>query len=245
MNMPLWIKKSALIFLVALLVMAAAYAVYFQVEGRHVVERRAIEQSILRMPVAELAVYDFTFEIISRATRTEAGNTAVMVLSAGLMGKGTSTAILYRGCVSVRYGVDLASLASSPWRYSIHPDSIDIRLPEPGPIGKPRVLSSGPCASEVLDVYARKSFLKPETWFDDPVTLDLQKLLREEYQALAPGWASRFGLDALSRERTREVMSVFLAPVARGRKINISFDEEATQPQTSGGPANSTSGGRP
>ena len=245
--MPLWIRKSGLIFLIALLVMAAAYAAYFQIEGRAKLERRAIEETITRMPVAELAVYDFTFEIISRATRNESGNTAALVLTAGMIGKGTSTAILYRGCVNVRYGVDLATLATSPWRYAITRDAVDIVLPDPGPIGKPRVLSSGPCTSEVLDVYSKKSFLKPDTWFNDPVTLDLQKLLREEYQELAPGWAGRFGLDSLTRERTREVMSVFLAPVARGRKVSISFDSEAQRaPQLVNAPAASApAGGRP
>lgn len=224
MKAPKWIMRPVLIFALTLVVAAAAYAVYHRVGGGEVMERRAIEDVITRMPVAELAVYDFTFEIISRATRNEAGNAAALVLSAGLIGEGTSTAILYRGCVSVRYGVDLASLASSPWRYSITRDSIEILLPPPGPVGKPRVLSDGPCASEVLDVYAKKSFLKPETWFNDPVTLDLQKLLREQYQLLAAGWASRFGLDALSRARTREVMGVFLSPVARGRRVNVSFE---------------------
>jgi hypothetical protein len=206
--------------------MVAVAALVFLWRGERMksLNREGIERMAARLPLAELAVSEFTIEIISRAARTERGATVLRVLSGGAFGADMRTAILYRGCVRVTYGVDLAGFAPGDGRVRVTDDEIELRVPRPRVIGLPRVLNTGACASEVLDVLSSRPLSRPGTWFSDPVTHDLQALLRAEYQTQAARWAERYGVEALVRQRTGGVLAAWLAPVAGGRRITVVFE---------------------
>ncbi|MBU0568076.1 DUF4230 domain-containing protein [bacterium] len=174
------------------------------------------EKILAQTPIAELAVYDFIFSIITKASENESGNISLLIVSGELLGKDIKTEILYRGCVRMKYGVNLAYLG--PDKFKIDDNTIRITLPKPCIIGFAEILNEGSCTSEVLAAKSNK-------WLSRPNTVDLEQRVRRQYQETAPSWVKRFGLEQLVRDRTKEVLKLFLSESIKDKEIIIEFDD--------------------
>ena len=96
-------------------------------------------QVLKSVNIQELTVYKLSFEVITRVRETEEGNINVQFLSGGLLGKESTIEILYRGCLEMRYGIDIPELTDQ--YYQLDADTIKVTLPPPRVIGSPQFVT--------------------------------------------------------------------------------------------------------
>ena len=102
------------------------------------------------VPVYDLILQEATFDIITQAKFDEQGSPMLYFASAGTFGQTQSKLVLFRGCVQIRYGVNMAD---SKLEVTLDGNgSILVKLPEPRIIGNPIVLTEPPCQSHIMDV---------------------------------------------------------------------------------------------
>ena len=86
------------------------------------------------VPVYDLILQEATLDIITQAKFDELGSPLLYFASAGTFGQTESKLVLFRGCVQIRYGVDMTN--SQLEVTSDGNGSILVKLPEPRIIGK-------------------------------------------------------------------------------------------------------------
>lgn len=204
------------IILCILLVLIASSVFTWRFTAKNGPTADSVAKTLAGFPVAELAVHEYTFEVFARASENRTGNFGYKVLSAGLLNPDSEVQILYRCGVGIRYGIDLKDLAG---RYLVTSDRIDVELPPPTVIGKPRIINIGEPASELIAVKHNNLIKKPDT-------MELESYIRSRCQELAAAWPMEFGLDRLARDRTRNVIRQTLAGRTGGRKVTVRFEDE-------------------
>ena len=168
-------------------------------------------QVLKSVNIQKLTVYNLFFEVITRVSETEEGDISVWLLSGGLLGKDSKTEILYRGCLKMRYGIDLPELTDQ--YYQLDADAIKIILPPPGVIGLPQLVTTDVCATDVIDT-------RP----DRIDTRDIVGRTRSQLQEKLPEWVRQNGFDEKARERTEQILKGLLDGLFPDRRISISFD---------------------
>ena len=177
-------------------------------------------QILKSVNIQELTVYKLSFEVITRVGETEEGNISVQFLSGGLLGKESTTEILYRGCLEMRYGIDIPELTDQ--YYQLDADTIKITLPPPRVIGSPQFVTTADCATDVIDT-------RTDTWFSSPSTIDIVKYTRIELQENLPEWVRQYGFDEKVRERTEQIIKGLFESLFPDLGISISFDDAESE----------------
>ena len=131
-------KKQALLMSALLVVIVLLGARYVQKAVRGL--QSPDVQVLKSVNIQKLTVYKLSFEVITRVSETEEGDVSVQFLSGGLLGKDRKTAILYRACLEMRYGIDLPKLTDQ--YYQLDADTIKITLPPPRVIGLPQLVTT-------------------------------------------------------------------------------------------------------
>ena len=88
--------------------------------------------------VHELILQEAVLDIITKAEIDEGGNPVLYFVSAGTMGNSKNKQVLFRGCIQIRYGVDMSGTMLEVT--SDGNGTILLTLPEPHIIGNPVVL---------------------------------------------------------------------------------------------------------
>ncbi len=174
--------------------------------------------------IQKLTVYKTSVEVITRATEGEDGNISVQLLTGGLLGRDKRTEILYRGCLDMRYGLDLPELTDK--HYQVDADLIKLTLPPPRVIGSPQFVAREDCITDVIRT-------RSSNWFFSPDTTDIVKYTRIALQEKLPEWMRRYNFDEKVQERTEQVIKDLLESFFPGHKIAITFDASEQETGTS------------
>ena len=177
-------------------------------------------QVLKSVNIQKLTVYKLSFEVITRVRETEEGDISLQFLSGGLLGKESTTEILYRGCLEMRYGIDIPELTDQ--YYQLDADPIKITLPPPRVIGSPQFVTTADCATGVIDT-------RTDTWFSDPSTRHIVKYTRIKLQENLPEWLRRYGFDEKVRERTEQIIKGLFESLFPDREFSLSFDDAESE----------------
>ena len=213
----------------AVLVMLAVIPVVIVLFGarylRKVVRRfQSPDVQVLKsIDIQKLTAYNLSLEVITRVSETEDGNVSVQLLSGGLLGKDKNTEILYRGCLEMRYGIDIPELTSQ--HYQLDADTINITLPSPRVIGSPQFVATDDCVTDVIGT-------RPDTWFSSPDTIDIVKYARIQLQEKLPEWVRQNGFDEKVRDRTEQIIKGLFESLFPDHGIAISFDDSESESLT-------------
>lgn len=178
------------------------------------------------VPVYDLILQEATLDIITQAKFDEQGSPLLYFASAGTFGQTQSKLVLFRGCVQIRYGVDMAD--SKLEVTSDGNGSILVKLPEPRIIGNPIILTEPPCQSRILDVQG-------EGWWAGKIArAEVTNHIAQAYVVNAPKLCAGLGLEQKTKERAEQVLRAFLKPVLGGKQLVIQWtgkvqDEKATE----------------
>jgi len=216
----LWSEKKKSFLTVALLIVIILLgARYIQkvVRGFQSPDVRGSDIQILKsVNIQQLTVYSLLFEVITRVSETEEGAISVQLLSGELLGKDTITEILYRGCLKLRYGIDIPELTDQ--HYQLNADTIKITLPPPHVIGLPQLVTTDDCATDVIDT-------RSSNWVFSPETRNIVKYTRIELQEKLPEWVRQYGFNEKAQDRTEQVLKDLFESHFPNRGISISFDD--------------------
>ena len=226
----LWpsIKKqlsTQTLLIVGLLVLVGLLVVIVLSDGRYVQKvvrgfQSPSVQVLKSFNIRKLTVYKLSFEVITRVSETEEGNISVHFLSGGLLGKKSSTEILYRGCLEMRYGIDIPKLTDQ--YYQLDADTIKLTLPPPRVIGSPQLVTTDDCATNMIDT-------RTDRWFPSPNTTDIVKYTRIKLQENLPEWVRQHGFDEKGRERTEQIVRGLFESLFPDLGISISFDDAESE----------------
>jgi hypothetical protein len=177
-------------------------------------------QILSRFPVHDLILQEVNFDIITKAQLDDAGNPILYFVSAGAFGRGSTKLILFRGCVRVRYGLNLTNL--QPDVSDVDRGVITIHLPQPQIIGQPIILTEPNCESRILDVQG-------EGWWAGYVQrAEVQTRIHQEYAKNAPRLCDGLDLERKTKERAEQVLRAFLGGLVteQGWTLVIHWPEE-------------------
>ncbi len=178
---------------------------------------RAVLRSV---PIARLAVCDFTLDVITQAAEDQKGGAVLQISGGRIPEGGDGLQILYRGGVRVTCGVRLEALKDENIR--VEGRNVTVTLPNPDLIDRPKVLNEGPYRSAVLDTKNDTSW-----WLFRKDTSGLEHLVREAYQREAGAWITRFGFDEVIKERVREVLRCLLGG---DYTVEVNFSAKSSMP---------------
>ena len=189
-------------------------------------------QILRRFPVHDLILQEVTFDIITKVRLDEAGNPVLYFSSAGTFGKGAVKLILFRGCVRVRYGLNLTNL--QPDTSDVDRGVITIILPQPQIIGQPIILTEPNCESRILDVQG-------EGWWSGYIQrAEIQTRIHQEYAKNAVRLCNGLDLGRKTKERAEQVLRSFLGELLKEQQLTLVLqwqDENAEERNTGhGGP---------
>ncbi|OQB74710.1 MAG: hypothetical protein BWX92_02937 [Deltaproteobacteria bacterium ADurb.Bin135] len=167
------------------------------------------------VPVYDLILQEATLDIITQAKFDEQGNPLLYFASAGTFGQTQSKLVLFRGCVQIRYGVDMTDT-----RLEVTSDgngSILVKLPEPRIIGNPIILTEPPCQSRILDVQG-------EGWWAGRIArAEVTNQIGHAYVTNAPKICAGLGLEQKTKERAEQVLRAFLKPLLQDKQLVIQW----------------------
>ena len=206
--------------LVLLLLLAAAYMT-IEIGCRPEEHSQSIQQrtqELLRMvAVHELILQEAVLDIITKAQIDEGGNPVLYFVSAGAFGNTKLKQVLFRGCIQIRYGVDMSGTVLEVT--SDGNGTILLKLPEPKIIGNPVVLTEPPCQSRILDVTG-------EGWWAGRIArAEVQHRIHQEYVKNAARLCDGLGLEGKTKERAEQVLRAFLKPVLNGKNLVILWEK--------------------
>ena len=171
-------------------------------------------QELLRVvAVHELILQEAILDIITKAEIDEHGNPVLYFVSAGSFGNTKLKQVLFRGCLQIRYGVDMAGTVLEVT--SDGNGTILLKLPDPRIIGNPVVLTETPYQSVILDVIG-------EGWWAGRIArAEVQNQIHLEYVKSAAKLCDGLGLEQKTKERAEQVLRAFLKPVLDGKNLVI------------------------
>ncbi len=168
------------------------------------------------VPVYDLILQEATLDIITQAKFDEQGNPLLYFASAGTFGQTQSKSVLFRGCVQIRYGVDMTDT-----KLEVTSDgngSILVKLPKPRIIGNPIILTEPPCQSRILDVQG-------EGWWAGRIPrAEVTNQIAQAYVQNAPKLCAGLGLEQKTKERADQVLRAFLKPVLQDKQLIIQWE---------------------
>ena len=205
-------KISLLLVLLLALFMARGSVIRRFTQG---VENHRMEpiELLSSFPVQELILQEATFDVITKAQLDEGGHPVLYFASAGAFGQSTSKLVLFRGCVRVRYGVNLKAVSAQS--ISEQNGTLTLHLPEPQVIGNPVILTEPPYQSRILDVQG-------EGWWAGYVRrADIQTRIHQQYAKNAAKLCDGLGMEQKTKERAEQVLRAFLQPVLKEKGLTI------------------------
>lgn len=167
------------------------------------------------VPVYDLILQEATFDIITQAKFDEQGSPMLYFASAGTFGQTQSKLVLFRGCVQIRYGVNMAD---SKLEVTLDGNgSILVKLPEPRIIGNPIVLTEPPCQSHIMDV-------RGEGWWAGRIArAEVTNQIAQAYVQNFPLLCASLGLEQKTKERAEQVLRAFLKPLLQDKQLVIQW----------------------
>ena len=168
------------------------------------------------VPVYDLILQEATLDIITQAKFDEQGSPLLYFASAGTFGQTQSKLVLFRGCVQIRYGIDMAD--SKLEVTSDGNGSILVKLPEPRIIGNPIILTEPPCQSHIMAVQG-------EGWWSGKIPrAEVTNQIAQAYVQNAPKLCAGLGLEQKTKERAEQVLRAFLKPVLQDKQLLIQWE---------------------
>lgn len=170
-------------------------------------------RTLTQLPVHDLVLQEATFDIITKARLDDGGSPVLYFMSAGAFGTGDAKLVLFRGCVRVRYGLNMVHV--TPEECDVTDGILTIRLPAPQVIGNPVILTDDTCESRILDVQG-------EGWWAGYVQrAEVQTRIHQEYAKNAAHLCDGLGMEQKTKERAEQVLRAFLLPVLKARGLTL------------------------
>lgn len=179
-------------------------------------KNREVLRMLNSLPVRELILQEATFDVITMAEISEEGNPILYFVSAGMLGKNDDKQVLFRGCVRIRFGIDLDIVNSETC--SIRDGMLVLQLPLPRMIGNPVILTEPPFESRILDV-------KGEGWWAGYVErAEVQTQIHQEYAKHAAKLCEGLDLENKTMNRAEQVFQAFLEPLLKDKGLDLRIE---------------------
>lgn len=215
MKRPL--TRRCLLLLMLLITIVTAIKTGCRAQQEEQVTQHKTQELLRVVAVHELILQEAILDIITKAEIGENGSPVLYFVSAGTMGNPKNKQVLFRGCLQIRYGVDMSGTVLEVT--SDGNGTILLKLPEPRIIGNPVVLTEPPYQSMILDVIG-------EGWWAGRIArAEVQNQIHQEYVKNASVLCDGLGLEEKTKERAEQVLRAFLKPVLADKHLVILWDD--------------------
>lgn len=169
-----------------------------------------VMNSLNSLHVKELSLHRFRFHVITDVMQNDEGNPILRFTTGGLLGQDVENSVLMAGGVDVRYGI---TVDLNEETCKVDDETISLSLPAPKVIDKPTLLAEGDSALRKIGERGKD-------------TGKVEDFARASIQKDAENWPEKFGLDGMTRQRAKDVLTVFIKSAFPGKKVVVRIVDE-------------------